>query len=338
MTFLKKTVIPEDLSSELIDLIDSKLNTSELSAQVIGIINDTIPQQTLPYYKCVEDLMISTTTSVDWQDKLLMTTGALDLGIYKISCSYQWNMDDESQDFMSTLSLTESGNDVTLLSHREEPKSKDGAFGDTGTDQMYAFTAFVTRQMSGECSLSLRYRSSKKNKAASIWNARIDIQKMSSDLSSLSSGVPVVADNLLLPENGGNLISFTSEYGWSWNAARLTDSITTDAGWASARDPGPQTFIYSFLDNNSAILTEGAIHAGTAEGRYFSKDVEVWVSADAINYTKVYSGRLPRSQGLLAFDLNNVVAKRVKLVITSGYDNNYWELSEFIIKGIMQSA
>ena len=39
---------------------------------------------------------------------------------------------------------------------------------------------------------------------------------------------------------------------------------------------------------------------------------------------------------LLALDLGDVEAKNVKLVVTSGYRTDYWELSEFVVTGAIQ--
>jgi hypothetical protein len=145
--------------------------------------------------------------------------------------------------------------------------------------------------------------------------------------------------NLVLPANGGNLESFTSEYGSGWVASDLTNGVTNEDGWSSAANPGPQEFVYSFLDDLSAVLNEAVIHAGTAEGSYFSKDVEVWTSADGINFTKAAGGTLQNAANTsITLNLGRVQASKVKLVITSGYRTDYWELGEFEVMGALGSA
>jgi len=143
--------------------------------------------------------------------------------------------------------------------------------------------------------------------------------------------------NLVLPANGGKLESFTSEYGFGWIASDLTDGITNDDGWANAGNPEPQQeFVYSFLDELSPTLNEAVIHAGTAEGMYFSKDIEVWTSTDGNNYTKSGSGTLPNTANTsIAIKLGGIVAGKVKLVITSGYRSDYWKLGEFEVYGAL---
>jgi hypothetical protein len=141
--------------------------------------------------------------------------------------------------------------------------------------------------------------------------------------------------NIVLPANGGVLESFTSEYGGSYVASDLTNEVTNEAGWASVENPGsPQEFEYSFIDGNDAILAEAVIHGGTAEGSYYSKDVEVWTSANGTNYTFAGSDTLSDiDNDSVTIDLGNAVAKRVKLAITSGYRTDYWELAEFEVMG-----
>ncbi len=142
-------------------------------------------------------------------------------------------------------------------------------------------------------------------------------------------------ENLLLSDNGGVLESFTSEYGSGWVASDLTNGIENEDGWSSELNPEPeQEFVYSFRDGMSAVLKEAVIHAGTGEGTYFSKDVEIWTSADGNTFTKAAEGTLPNiANSSITLNLGDKVAKGVKLVITSGYRSDYWELGEFVVNG-----
>jgi len=141
-------------------------------------------------------------------------------------------------------------------------------------------------------------------------------------------------DNIVLPENGGVLESFTSEYGSGWVASDLTNGITDEDGWASAAYPGPQEFVYSFRYGNSAILHNAEIHGGTAEGWYFSKDVEIWTSADGTSFTLAASDVLDDSPNYsVTIPLGDIEAKKIMLRITSGYESDYWELAEFVVYG-----
>jgi hypothetical protein len=144
-------------------------------------------------------------------------------------------------------------------------------------------------------------------------------------------------ENVVLPANGGTLESFTSEYGSGWVASDLTNGVTNEDGWSSAllsEPPVPQEFVYSFRDGKNAILNEAVIHGGTGEGRYYSKDVEVWTSANGTSYTIAGSDTLlDANNDSATIDLGDVVAKKIKLVVTSGYRNDYWELAEVVVYG-----
>ena len=141
-------------------------------------------------------------------------------------------------------------------------------------------------------------------------------------------------ENHVLPANGGVLESFTSEYGSGWDASDLTNGVTNEAGWSSAVNPGPQQFVYAFLDGQKAALSEAVIYGGTGEGQYYSKGVEVWISADGTHCTLAGSGTLAdRDNSIVTLNLGNTAARKVKLVITSGYRSDYWELAEFVVKG-----
>lgn len=143
--------------------------------------------------------------------------------------------------------------------------------------------------------------------------------------------------NVIAPTSGGVLDSFTSQYGDIWGASRLTNGILAEDGWSSAIKPtAPQEFVYSFKSGNNARLTEAVVHGGTGGGRYYSQEVEVWVSQNGVDYNLAGSGTLDKSDGsVLTFDLPEIIAKSIKLRITSGYRNDYWELGEFVVNGIV---
>lgn len=145
-------------------------------------------------------------------------------------------------------------------------------------------------------------------------------------------------ENLVLPANGGVLESFTSEYGSGWYAADLTDGIKTDDGWSSSQNPGTQEFVYSFSDGGNALLNEAVIHSGTAEGIYFSRNVQVWTSADGTGYTFAADGTLAYGVNSIRLDLGGITACKVKLVVTGGYRSDYWELGEFEVYGSLDGT
>jgi len=151
------------------------------------------------------------------------------------------------------------------------------------------------------------------------------------------SGLPVI--NLALPGYGGVLESYSSQYSVAFAATLLTNNVANENGWASEANPGPQEFVYSFLDGQNAILYEAVIHGGLAEGSYYSKDVEVWSSADGSTFTFLGSDTLlDVANDSVTIDLGGISAKKVKLVITSGYRTDYWDLAEFEVHGSLVSG
>jgi len=142
--------------------------------------------------------------------------------------------------------------------------------------------------------------------------------------------------NVVLSANGGVLDSFTSEYGYDWLAADLTNGLIPEDGWFSEKSPGPQEFIYSFIGGSSATLNEALIYGGLGFGGYYSENVEVWTSADGTSFTQAGGGTLAEANGsIVTVDLGGVTAKKVKLVITSGYNDDFWALSEFVVNGLI---
>jgi hypothetical protein len=150
-----------------------------------------------------------------------------------------------------------------------------------------------------------------------------------------ASATTFAFENIVLPGNGGILDSFTSEYGDGWVVSDLTNGITNEDGWCSEYNPAPyQEFVYSFRDGNSATLHEAVIHGGTAEGTYYSKDVEVWTSVDGSSFTLAGSDTLlNQANDSVTIDLGDVAARKIRLRVTSGYRTDYWELAEFVVYG-----
>jgi|GEM_PF-2798426 len=144
--------------------------------------------------------------------------------------------------------------------------------------------------------------------------------------------------NLVLQANGGVLESFTSQYDNNlYAAANLTDGAVGSGAhnWVSAviPAPGPQTFEYSFSGGQSANLTSLTLVNAT-RAQINCKDFQVWISANGSNaWTKVAEGTLADNGQPQPFSLSEQIAKRARLVITSGYSTAGWELAEFELYG-----
>lgn len=150
--------------------------------------------------------------------------------------------------------------------------------------------------------------------------------------------------NLLRPAAGGRLVSYTSQSwpGSTWGAAAsLTDGRTTGTDWtwfwiseyAPAR---PQEFVYAFSNDRPATLTRVVIHNyGQGELNRYAKGYEIWVSADGSTYTRAAQGQLAAQTGAQEIALGGAGARRLKLVVTGGYDPLFWELAEVEAYGVL---
>lgn len=165
MTYLSRPIKLEDLDFEVIDGINAGSEGA--------------------YYKCIKSADVVTTTSTNWQNKVAYTTENLNAGLYKLSWSYQWNMDDTSRNFVSEIVHNDGTGDIVIFTHSEEPGDQLGSFGSTGSDQQLINTAFDILSLSGVHTFVIKYKSGKSGKKASIWNAKLELQSISSDTANL---------------------------------------------------------------------------------------------------------------------------------------------------------
>jgi hypothetical protein len=105
-------------------------------------------------------------------------------GDYKVTWSYQWSLNDASNDFVAE--LRENGN--VVWDHIQEPKdaggtginlpNTDGGNTNTGTSQRYGFTMHDIFTLSaGANAFDVQFRCSANNDRAAIYKGRISIEK-----------------------------------------------------------------------------------------------------------------------------------------------------------------
>ena len=134
-----------------------------------------------------------------------------------------------------------------------------------------------------------------------------------------------------------------SQISTTWGAAKLTDGIANQVGgcWCSGVNPGTQSFVYSFSGGQSATLTAAVLkNYGQQEtfgqaAAYYSRNVEIWTSANGTDYTKATNATLAASTNSVTLPLGSVGAKKVKLKILTGYQPDYWEFGEFEVYGTL---
>lgn len=141
--------------------------------------------------------------------------------------------------------------------------------------------------------------------------------------------------SLLLPSNGGNLVSGPA--GSTDDLANLTDGWRNGSGkmWHSAPDPkAPLEFTWSFT--NPVTIQTVQIHQ---HSEWPIREVEVAVSADGQDWKPLLKKSLPEiSPGgpNFAFLLErklNATARQVRVRILSGYKPLHWGLGEIEIFG-----
>lgn len=140
--------------------------------------------------------------------------------------------------------------------------------------------------------------------------------------------------SLVLPSNGGKLISSPAA---SEDAARLTDGWRhgKDRSWRSAANPTtPQEFVWSF--ERPVTIETIQLHQNPD---WPSKDVEVLVAADGVNFAPLLNPVLPQkgtptSNWAFSFDTKlNTPAAALKVRVLSGYKQDYWGLGEVEVFG-----
>lgn len=125
---------------------------------------------------------MSTTASTTFQTKISDTTSNLPIGLYKITISYMWNHSSTSNDFEAQFTFDGSplGQNSGVI-HKEEPKDTGGDFSGTGSAQNLSYTQifYVNVGVSGTKSVLLEYRTDSVGANSSIWDASVEILRVS---------------------------------------------------------------------------------------------------------------------------------------------------------------
>lgn len=141
--------------------------------------------------------------------------------------------------------------------------------------------------------------------------------------------------NVILASNGGIIKGDPPQYSTSYPASKLIDG-STSSYWRSA-ESGEQAIIFGFGNDETRLIRRCELQNGSS---YRTKGFEVYASALADgdgDWALVSSGELPNKtqNNVFSFDAP-VLAKRVKLVVTSGYytSKQRWYLYEFRVFGV----
>jgi hypothetical protein len=123
-----------------------------------------------------ESLVVSTIISGTWQQKVRLSVAGLAAADYRLVWSYNWNLDSTSQNFEARIQV----NDATeVMSHVEEPTDSSGNYQNTGSGQKFLETGVRRIALSGNVDIDLDWISPSARVAASIWNARLELWRIS---------------------------------------------------------------------------------------------------------------------------------------------------------------
>lgn len=128
-------------------------------------------------FNYAESLAISTTTSTTFQNKVTLNLVGLPAGLYRVGVQYGWNHDSIANDFEARFQL--DAVNVGQI-HKQEPKDAAGNDPDgTGTTQRYLAHRLHYLNLNGNHTLTLDYRTDTNNVESSIWDATIEVWRIS---------------------------------------------------------------------------------------------------------------------------------------------------------------
>ena len=142
--------------------------------------------------------------------------------------------------------------------------------------------------------------------------------------------------NLVATSNGGVLISCPDEWDGSgeYSCQALNDGVFNNDGWSSSSGPSALNFDFRFSGNQTGLINQFRINTGDAEGRYWSRDIQIFTSNNnGATWILRQSATLPSNNTTLTYNITAVQANRVRLRILNGYRSDYWELGEFEARG-----
>lgn len=146
----------------------------------VGTILSAAPGFVIGEGPSVIDLNISTTTSSNFLDKVVISSQDLTAGTYRFITSYGWNADTTSQDFEARVQENDGGGWYTIgQDHTQEAQDSGGSFGFTGSGQKYYTTRIFERDLtSGSYSWRLQYRSAGGFYEVSMWEAYLKVERV----------------------------------------------------------------------------------------------------------------------------------------------------------------
>jgi len=148
------------------------------------------------------------------------------------------------------------------------------------------------------------------------------------------------APNHLLQSNGGRLLQWSSANPNFPTLLNLNDGWTNPTNvsqaWVSEEFPVlPQQLIFGFT-NDTTVPLQALVIYNYGEGvlNRYSKGYEIWSSFDGTSYVKIVTGELLPNTTAQRIYLGSILSRRLRVVITGGYNPRYVELAEIEAYGL----
>lgn len=172
-----KTIIVKDEGTDVNNTPHTSLNFVGSGVTVTdggsGVATVTIQGNTPIFgtqYYFASSTSVSQTTSTSFQQKVRITTGSIPSGNYRVGCCYNWRGSSTSYDVQVRVQIDDTS---TIIEHRQEPK-------DSGSNQQYISSGFnMIKLAAGTHDIDLDYATGNSNAVAYIWNAYLEIWRVS---------------------------------------------------------------------------------------------------------------------------------------------------------------
>ncbi len=187
-------------------------------------------------------------------------------------------------------------------------------------------------------------------------DASLDGASDASSDAAVDASLPI---NVVASSNGGILETFTSEYcapsnppgdcmpGY-WLHTNVHDSAyamglnatSRAAGWCSGQKPGntPEEFVFSFAGGRSAAVERVVVQNWGENLAYYSTHVIVYgQTAGDTAWNVLVDSALATNETPQPFNLASpVVVAKLRVALTDGQNNQYWEVGELEAWGRLQ--
>lgn len=119
---------------------------------------------------------VFTHNSLNYQEKLSISTGTILAGNYMLFYSYKWNIDSTAHNFDARI---QQDNTTVIHHHVEEATESGGSFESTGSSQKMPASGWIPLTLGGgSYQFDLDFKAPVVNVAVSMWDARMYFQRV----------------------------------------------------------------------------------------------------------------------------------------------------------------